>query len=39
MYFGVARIKLSETKIPKFETLYLEKYMCDESGFLRDNKP
>ena len=43
MYFAVAIMKLSETKFPeknsKFETLYLEKYMCEESGFLGDKKP
>ena len=40
MYFAVAIMKLSETKFPdknsKFERLYLEKYMCEESGFLED---
>ena len=38
MYFGLAIIKLSESKFSekncKFETLYLEKYMCGKSGFL-----
>ena len=33
-------MKLSETKFPdknsKFETLYLEKHMCEESGFQGD---
>ena len=40
MYFAVAIMKLSETKFPdknsKFERLYLEKYMCEESGFQGD---
>ena len=43
MYFAVAIIKLSGTKFPekncKFQMLYLEKYTCDESVFLGDNKP
>ena len=43
MYFAVAIIELSETKFPekncKFETLYLENYLCQESGFLELKRP
>ena len=42
MYFGLPIINLSESKFSekncKFEMLYIEKYMCDKSGFLGDNK-
>ena len=43
MYFAIAIIRLSNRtfleKICKFETLYLEKYLCDKSEFFGDNKP
>ena len=43
VYFSIAVITLSKRKFPekncKFEILYLEKYLCDESGFFGVNKP
>ena len=43
MYFAVAITKPSKRtfleKNCKFETLYLEKYLCDKSEFFGGNKP
>ena len=42
MYFSLAIITLSDSKFSEknctFEMLYLEKYMCQKSGFLGDNE-
>ena len=42
MYFSLAIITLSDSKFSEknctFEMLYLEKYMCQKSGFLEDNE-
>ena len=43
MYFAIAIIRLNKItfliKNRKFETLYLEKHLCDKSEFFRGNKP
>ena len=42
MYFSLVIITLSDSKFSEknctFEMLYLEKYMCQKSGFLGDNE-
>ena len=43
IYFPIAVIKLSESKVPekicKFETLHFRKSVCDKSESYGDNKP